>query len=201
MARPRNDGSPSAATRLESAFFDQLETRPFPEITVSALVRAAGVNRNSFYYHYADLDDLARSAVAHQLVPEIPRLIAGGFGIESDQVEEALLAAVGDERLRHMLAVAGQNSTTELREMLKDAVLDLWLDAFQLERDDLDDHETATVRFTLGGMIEVLSRIETADARETLTTMRGLPILQSSSRLTMAALAAAAARATPSVTR
>ncbi|GAA3944310.1 TetR/AcrR family transcriptional regulator [Microbacterium soli] len=194
MARPRKDGSPPATTRIETAFFAQLRAMPFQEITVSGLVQAAGVNRNSFYYHYADLEDLARSAVANQLVPEIPRLIAGGFGFESAQVEEVMLNAIGDDRLRHMLTVAGPNSTSELREILKDSIRSLWLDAFRLQSSDVNDEELATMRFVLGGMLEVMSRISADDLREVLPRMRGLPILQAASRIMMQTLAAAAER-------
>src|SRR5690606_40839879 len=76
MGRPRNDGGPTAPQRLEAAFFDLLSATPYQDVTISALVREAGVNRNSFYYHYTDLDDLARSATDNVVLSEIAHLIA-----------------------------------------------------------------------------------------------------------------------------
>lgn len=41
-----------------SAFSQMLEEMPFDRITVSALVRRAGVSPNTFYYHYHDIYEL-----------------------------------------------------------------------------------------------------------------------------------------------
>src|SRR5699024_9377466 len=88
MGRPRNDGGPTAPQRLEAAFFDLLSATPYQDVTISALVREAGVNRNSFYYHYTDLDDLARSATDNVVLSEIAHLIASGLSPASEQVDQ-----------------------------------------------------------------------------------------------------------------
>lgn len=59
-----------APERLRAAFWRLLEKRPLASITVRDLVREAGVNKNAFYYHYANLDDLARDAVEESLPRE-----------------------------------------------------------------------------------------------------------------------------------
>ena len=41
-----------------TAFSQMLEETPFDKITVSALVRRAGVSPNTFYYHYHDIYEL-----------------------------------------------------------------------------------------------------------------------------------------------
>ncbi len=55
---------------LKSAFRDMLREKPFDKITVSALVKAAGVSHNTFYYNYDDiyalLDDFLRDEFAAQ---------------------------------------------------------------------------------------------------------------------------------------
>ena len=62
MPRPRKDDPQSAATaRIEAAFWRLLEEVGYPEITVRRVSQAAGANRNSFYYHYECLEDLARN--------------------------------------------------------------------------------------------------------------------------------------------
>lgn len=204
MGRPRSDQGPAAVTRLETAFFDELRTTPFQELTISAIVRSAGVNRNSFYYHYADLDDLAHSAVSGLLISEIPRLIASGFAPESEQFDQLLIDAVEDGNLMRMLIITGPNSTSLLRDILKDAVIDLWLDVFQLERSDLNVQEISTVHFVLAGGLELLAKaatrdpldtIEAPDMLEALEAIRGLPIVQAIIRITADSLNAAAARA------
>lgn len=43
---------------IMQAFRDMLREMPFDKITVSALVKRAGVSPNTFYYHYQDIYDL-----------------------------------------------------------------------------------------------------------------------------------------------
>lgn len=196
MGRPK-DGSPTADARIEAAFFDVLTTTPFDKITVSAVVAAAGVNRNSFYYHFSDLDDLARSAISNLLIPEIPRLLASGFAVESEQIDDLLnRAATGTGSLLRVPIVMGPHSTAALRNMLKTALLELWLEVFELVPDELDHATAATVDFALGGMLEMLSKLPPhADIAAELTELRRLPIVQSTSRIVMSTLTEASQRA------
>lgn len=199
---PRGQGLP-ASERLEAAFFDELGRTPFQRLTISAVVRSAGVNRNSFYYHFADLDDLARKAVAHQLNSEIPRLVASGLALDSAQFDGLLSEAVGRGSFNRILAVAGPNSTAELRDVVKAAIADLWLGAFRLERSDLTETELATMQFVLSGSLEVLTKSTALwpsggggapSAVERLRILRTLPIVQASSRIMTRTLEAAAER-------
>ena len=67
MPRPRKDSEILSATeRLENAFLGSCsQTTKYRKITVTEVVREAHVNRNSFYYHYASLPELADSAIMH----------------------------------------------------------------------------------------------------------------------------------------
>jgi len=195
VGRPRKDGAPSATERMESVFFEQLRTTPFQRITVSTIVEAAEVNRNSFYYHYADLEDLAHSAVSNLLIPDLARLVAGGFGLDSGPVGKVLEDAALDNRFRRLLTVAGPNSTAELRGILKDAVMSLWLDTFEIGPGDLSSSDRATIHYALGGILELVSTIDAQDdLLAVIGEMRMLPILQSGARIAMETLNAAAAR-------
>lgn len=49
---------PDAKTALALALRDALTTTPLSKVTVSGLTRAAGVTRQAFYYHFADIRDL-----------------------------------------------------------------------------------------------------------------------------------------------
>ena len=66
MPRPRKDSEILSATeRRENAFWELLADHEYRKITVTEVVREAHVNRNSFYYHYASLPELADSAIMH----------------------------------------------------------------------------------------------------------------------------------------
>lgn len=45
--------------KLATALKEQLQTAPIDRLTVSGLAAAAGINRQTFYYHFTDVYDLA----------------------------------------------------------------------------------------------------------------------------------------------
>ena len=63
---------PDAKTALALALRDALTTTPLSKVTVSGLTRAAGVTRQAFYYHFADIRDLTvwvfKREVADQII-------------------------------------------------------------------------------------------------------------------------------------
>ena len=80
MPRPRLDcDTPSAIQRMINAFWHLLSERRYRNITVTDIVRRANVNRNSFYYHFNKLDELAYRAI-HDEVNRSPLVQSGGNG-------------------------------------------------------------------------------------------------------------------------
>lgn len=63
---------PDAKTALALALRDALMTTPLSKVTVSGLTRTAGVTRQAFYYHFADIRDLTvwvfKREVADQII-------------------------------------------------------------------------------------------------------------------------------------
>ena len=49
---------------IKSSFLKLLEEKPLSQITVKMIVEDCGINRNSFYYHYADIPALMEE-IAH----------------------------------------------------------------------------------------------------------------------------------------
>lgn len=57
MPRPHyKKGDDTARDKLEAAFWDALAEGPYEGISVVGLCRAAGVNKNTFYYHFDNID-------------------------------------------------------------------------------------------------------------------------------------------------
>ena len=48
---------------LQESLFALARERPLEELTVADIVQRAGVNRSSFYQHYADKDTLLADAI------------------------------------------------------------------------------------------------------------------------------------------
>ena len=68
MSRPRHDSELlPAKERVENAFWALLENREYRKITVTDIVREAQVNRNSFYYHFGSLAELADAAILREV--------------------------------------------------------------------------------------------------------------------------------------
>lgn len=77
------EGRPSAWDRMIEAFWKLLDEMPYSDITLMALIRRAGVNHNTFYYHFKNMASLAEAALENNLVEELPNLIiSGSFGRE-----------------------------------------------------------------------------------------------------------------------
>lgn len=157
MARPRRDDErPDARERMKEAFWALLAERPFFKIAVSDIARVAQVNRNSFYYHFENMDDLARASVRESvpidlLLSVMPQIVA--TGAPSD---ELLLDPEVEGKFARMRLLAGPHSTTGLVAVAKESALDAWLDKSGLSRDDLSAADLVSIGFVMGGVINVI---------------------------------------------
>lgn len=75
-------------TTIKQTFLRLLEERPYNQITVKQIVQTCGVNRNSFYYHYADLPALVEEIIDE----EIGRFVReqSSFSSMEESMSEAL---------------------------------------------------------------------------------------------------------------
>lgn len=183
----RDNGSPTpAVARMHAAFWTLLADRPYPSITVRDVARAAQVNKNSFYYHYASLDDLAQDAFESNFPFEVfelilRRLIAGSTAVEGmagnvaeDVTEDASegMAAAGmtggiavsrdvavsfETKFSHLMLAVGDHSSPMLQRLLKDSMLTVWCGVLGIDRDDLGEQSLLAVDFLYGGIVGMLS--------------------------------------------
>ena len=163
MPRPRHDSEVlPAKERLENAFWELLADRDYRKITVTDVVREAGVNRNSFYYHFSSLPELADSAILHQ-VESIPiNRTPDPNGNPEEQWRDRVTATLSDpeqrQRLDHLALLAGPHSTLELTESLRDFCRLQMLSTLQRDPKNLDLKTDLMLDFTVGGMLAVLQR-------------------------------------------
>lgn len=74
---------------IKNSFIKILNEKPITQITVKDIVEDCGINRNSFYYHFADIPTLIEDIVKEdfdKVLEEHPTI---------DSVEECLLTSVG----------------------------------------------------------------------------------------------------------
>lgn len=161
MPRPRRDSEIlPAKERMENAFWDLLADREYHRITVTDIVREAGVNRNSFYYHYSGLPELADSAIMHVVQQAHPALPLPGSDPNAtwrENMTNLLQSPEHRERLDRLALIAGPHSSPELVDSLRDFGRLTIMHGLQLpERIDLKTD--LMLDFTVGGMLTVLSR-------------------------------------------
>lgn len=73
---------------IKDTFISILKKKPFNQITVKDIVDECGVNRNTFYYHYEDINDLLESVITEEtdiLIKKYPTI---------DSIDTALDVAI-----------------------------------------------------------------------------------------------------------
>ena len=96
MGRPRKKDDISAPVKIENAFWQLLGIESYSNMTIQKLADAAGVNRNAVYYHYENVDDVAKNALHNFLQKDIVdgfiRQMIGGVGKDSFmKIDEAYM--------------------------------------------------------------------------------------------------------------
>ena len=118
MVRPRYDSNtPTARERLADAFWDLVVKDSIDSITVAGLSRAAGVSHNTFYYHFANIEDMAEELVSETSFPDLARhLLEDGWGAPtSGMAEEMRNADTAARFMRFCTSRIGSQPGTDQR--------------------------------------------------------------------------------------
>lgn len=119
----------------------------------------SGTNRNSFYYHYVDIEDLARTAFrnnaegARGLMAWLLSAFQTGSG-STPMPDASIVIHAG----RVMLCA--RSASPFLRGMVKDLLCETWFDAFGIDASRLTPEELVQVEFILAGLVAVLGGSE-----------------------------------------
>ncbi|MGI6217708.1 MAG: TetR/AcrR family transcriptional regulator [Coriobacteriales bacterium] len=83
----RKEANARARASIENAFMELLQTKSYSSITVTDIVRKAGVARATYYRNYDSIEDVADSLLAgmrSQILKDV--------GIKDDQIEKSLIS-------------------------------------------------------------------------------------------------------------
>lgn len=174
MPRPRHDSELlPAKERMRNAFWALLEDREYRKITVTDIVHEAQVNRNSFYYHYGSLSELADDAILQEVEnTSIAQLVDETTddhsipSMDDDAVREhwhkRISAAINSSehrtRLNHMALLAGPHSSPELMDSLRDFTRMTLFTALKLDESDMTLRSDLYIDFAVGGILAILRR-------------------------------------------
>ena len=151
MARPRKDSkTPGAHQRLVDAYL-ALASETRGRLTVTALVEHAGCNRDTFYYHFESMDDLAAQVVVQLFAPEIPAAILGclrsGNPLTLDEASR--------KRARDAYALLAMRP--ELKPLAVARIKALWTEQLQEEGGGCEPIAPLLLDILASGAVEVLA--------------------------------------------
>ena len=164
MPRPRRDSNiPPARERMESAFWGLLADREYRRITVTDIVHRAKVNRNSFYYHFSGLPELADAAILNEvrtapLIQEAPDPTVDPQEQWRKRITHFMNSPREQQRLDRLALLAGPHSSPELVESLHDFARMSLIQTLDLNADRLDLKTDLLLDFTAGGLLTILTR-------------------------------------------
>lgn len=163
MPRPRRDSEIlPAKDRLEESFWELLANRDFQKITVTDVVREANVNRNSFYYHFSGLPELADAAILRE-IQNLPTALTPPQKIEPktawrEYCSSILLDPEQRQRVERLSLLMGPHSSPELQESLQDFCRMALMSVLDIDAAHVDIKTALMVDFTVGGLLSVLKR-------------------------------------------
>lgn len=167
MARPRKADTEQAATvRIENAFWKLLERGRAEDITVRLISQESGTNRNSFYYHYSDVNDLAAKAFSNNMNTRASQILTavllnelnGEYYVERPTFDPDILI----HSRRIMLCARSESSY--LKGLVGDMLKQIWFDAFSIKEELLSETERLEISFIFSGLVAVLGSKEVKDS-------------------------------------
>ncbi len=156
MARPKkNSDNKQALERIEEAFWFLLETKPYSKITLNALSEQSNVNRNTIYYYFENIDDMAHKFFIKNMPVEIAKILLSS--IINDTLDIQNLPVSDDLLQKFTKARLYLNSDSVfLVNIFKKSVFDLWLLILKIDMDKLTLDEKIDIEFIFNGLIAVL---------------------------------------------
>ena len=99
---------------IVNSFIKLLNDKPWDKITVKDIVEDCGINRNTFYYHFADIRELTRFTLDSQIKSVMQ---AAKFALENKRAVYHLYNSVSREILENYLSVVAYGVMDSFIEM------------------------------------------------------------------------------------
>lgn len=167
MARPRKtEHSEMATVKIENAFWKLLETEKYSDITVLRISQESGVNRNSFYYHYNGMDDLAYQAFKHNAENEASGMLISAFLAVLQSEGNETVPAIDMTILPHSkrIMLCSRSESPYLNQLVRDFLKEIWLDSFSIDEEMLTLEEKLQINFIFAGIVATLGSQEIKDS-------------------------------------
>lgn len=160
MARPRKEDAGKARQALIDAFWELLAEIPYSDLSIRVLSGRAGVNHNTFYRHFENIDDLAKKAFEAIIPESIPGLIH--MFLREGQTESfAYFDQASFQQYIQRARLFVHSDSLYLTKIIQDSLKDIWMSYLHVDESALTESETLELNFLLGGFISAM-RVNTS---------------------------------------
>lgn len=176
MSRPKyTDYESTATARIKSAFWILLEETAFNNITMQGLANKADVNRNTLYYHYNNLQEVALSAFQDIVSEEMSELFMDIMLTHPAEISNIWDSTDLSNRIKKVHLFAKSESPL-LRSILKETLITRWFDKIGIRTDTLSLENQLQVDYLTNGFIGILGNAAVASNPMILTSFPESPI-------------------------
>lgn len=137
-------------------------------MTMKEIAQHANVNKNAIYYHFDNMFELGKCCINDAIPHEFAKSAFIGMGFDDNNIKKIAQSDAFKMRTHHLSLVAGPHASKELTEYLKQRIVETWLDVFDVDKKTLSRENQLTLRFLLGGVMEILGTPHLVHENETL---------------------------------
>ena len=161
MPRPRkSEPDENATVKMENAFWSLLETEKYRDITVLRISQEAGINRNSFYYHYRDIDDLAYKAFMNNAYNDVTKTLVTALLSAFQEGKSAPVFDMSILPYSKRIMLCARSDSPYLNQLVNELLKKAWFDSISVREDMLSEDEKLQFRFISAGIVAVLGSQE-----------------------------------------
>ncbi len=174
MSRPRKEDGQKALEDLENAFWSLLERYPYKEITIKALTMEAGINHNTFYYHFHNMDEMSESFFRKR----IPEMLLPDLDLNLSKIIDAM-EKVGTEEYENWnrITLFTCRGSEFLEGLFRRTVREHWLkNNPRIKEEDLDDDQLSLIYFIESGIVDLVAHSRTSNSFSVLVSFMKTPI-------------------------
>lgn len=158
MPRPKSTEA-NARQRLCDSFWEMLEEGEPGGINIRRLSRRAGVNHNTFYYHFSSIEDMEKHLIDETVPEELAPLVAvlhhqNRLKIDNIPFPDDILTRAG--RLKSIL----KNGSPSLRDSLQSKIFAIWLGVTGRKEESLTQKERIELTFLINGFMGAFAELD-----------------------------------------
>ncbi len=174
MARPKKtERQTDAYERLQQAFWSELEEKPLEKITVTEVTRIAQVNHNTFYYYFDNLEDMIQKLVKEIMPSNFGELLIPTLLNPTAHSNGALIVPDIESRFQK-LCILIRRASPSIESILRNAAIQNWLGAIQIEMKDLNEEEYTYLVFLFGGLFALIKENKIVIYQDIIEIINGI---------------------------